>query len=197
MIHMAPPPQPPRSHAVAAAASTVTSPQSNKQAANDEDMFSPTSAAALALSTLHHFGADRGANQRPHPPTSGLRGTRLFNTSSNTNSNAPTAPSSLYPSSSPSPAAAMGNGCHYYPPRPEQHPYPHYTSNRWPEVQPRGGIVNPETTPSSSSQPPQRQPSPWGGVQPHYASRYAPPGQDGSTSYHSMEVSPSTRARLV
>jgi hypothetical protein len=185
MIHMAPPPQPPRSHAVAAAASTVTSPQSNKQAANDEDMFSPTSAAALALSTLHHFGADRGVNQRPQPPTSGLRGTRLFNTSSNTNSNGngPTAPSS-YSSSPPSAPAGRGNGCHYYPPgRPLQHSYPRYTSNRWPELQPRGGIGNPEATPSSSSQPP-----PWGGVPPHYASRYAPPGPDGSTSY-SMEVS--------
>ena len=38
----------------------------------DGDMFSPTSAAALALSTLHQHGADR--NKRPED----LKGTRLF-----------------------------------------------------------------------------------------------------------------------
>jgi len=44
----------------------------NSNNAAEGDMFSPTSAAALALSTLHQHGADR--NKRPED----LKGTRLF-----------------------------------------------------------------------------------------------------------------------
>lgn len=47
---------------------------------NDGEIFSPTSAAALALSTLHHFGADRDSR----PSTGSLKGTRLFNKSGDT-----------------------------------------------------------------------------------------------------------------
>lgn len=44
---------------------------------NAADLFSPTSAAALALSTLHHFGAQR--DSRTSPADADLKGTRLFN----------------------------------------------------------------------------------------------------------------------
>ena len=47
----------------------------------EEEMFSPTSAAALALSTLQHFGVDRDNNRRPEA----LSRTRLFNSSSRPN----------------------------------------------------------------------------------------------------------------
>lgn len=48
---------------------------------HDDNMFSPTSAAALALSTLHHFGAQRDKGD----PSPAIRGTRLFNGGSTSN----------------------------------------------------------------------------------------------------------------
>ncbi len=50
-------------------------PTLNHNAHNEEEMFSPTSAAALALSTLHHFG------DQQRPSTASLKATRLFNNS--------------------------------------------------------------------------------------------------------------------
>jgi hypothetical protein len=47
------------------------------------DLFSPTSAAAWALSTLHNFGAAAPANDNgQRPTTDSLTGTRLFNNGS-------------------------------------------------------------------------------------------------------------------
>jgi hypothetical protein len=66
---------------------------------NKEDMFSPTSAAALALSTLHHFGAQRDNRA----PSSAIRGTRLFNSGSNNTAAASGTSSSWSRSTSPSP----------------------------------------------------------------------------------------------
>lgn len=46
------------------------------------DLFSPTSAAAWALSTLHNFGAAApNDNGGPRPTADSLTGTRLFNNS--------------------------------------------------------------------------------------------------------------------
>ena len=42
---------------------------------SDDEMFSPTSAAALALSTLHHFG------DQQRPSAASMKATRLFNAS--------------------------------------------------------------------------------------------------------------------
>jgi hypothetical protein len=47
-----------------------------------EEMFSPTSAAAWALSTMHHVGASASPplhNNAPRPNVKALTGTRLFN----------------------------------------------------------------------------------------------------------------------
>jgi hypothetical protein len=49
----------------------------------NDDIFSPTSAAALALSSLHHFGADQRNNSANSRSLLSLRGTRLFNTTTN------------------------------------------------------------------------------------------------------------------
>mmetsp|Transcript_3733 Transcript_3733/g.10843 ORF Transcript_3733/g.10843 Transcript_3733/m.10843 type:complete len:570 (+) Transcript_3733:278-1987(+) len=46
---------------------------------SDGEIFSPTSAAALALSTLHHFGDSSSGGQRPKQRPEDLKGTRLFN----------------------------------------------------------------------------------------------------------------------
>ena len=56
-------------------------PNSNSTAnnANGGDLFSPTSAAAWALSTLHNFGAAAPSDNGPRPTTDSLTGTRLFN----------------------------------------------------------------------------------------------------------------------
>lgn len=70
MIRMVPP-------AKEGTSSTTSPPSTLRRAEDDDDMFSPTSAAALALSTLHHYGAHRDS-RRPE-----LRGTRLFNNTSN------------------------------------------------------------------------------------------------------------------
>jgi len=55
------------------------------------DLFSPTSAAAWALSTLHNFGAaapsDNGNGPRPTTDSLQLTGTRLFNNNNNNNNN--------------------------------------------------------------------------------------------------------------
>eukprot|EP00531_Pseudo-nitzschia_arenysensis_P010227 CAMPEP_0116126608 /NCGR_PEP_ID=MMETSP0329-20121206/6419_1 /TAXON_ID=697910 /ORGANISM="Pseudo-nitzschia arenysensis, Strain B593" /LENGTH=432 /DNA_ID=CAMNT_0003620695 /DNA_START=228 /DNA_END=1526 /DNA_ORIENTATION=- len=47
--------------------------------AGSEVLFSPTSAAAWALSTLHNFGAAAPSDNGPRPSTDSLTGTRLFN----------------------------------------------------------------------------------------------------------------------
>lgn len=46
---------------------------------NGKDLFSPTSAAAWALSTLHNFGAAAPTDNGERPATDSLTGTRLFN----------------------------------------------------------------------------------------------------------------------
>jgi hypothetical protein len=46
---------------------------------NGGDLFSPTSAAAWALSTLHNFGAAAPNENGARPTTDALTGTRLFN----------------------------------------------------------------------------------------------------------------------
>jgi hypothetical protein len=115
-------------------------------------MFSPTSAAALALSTLHHFGADRD-NRRP---TSAMRGTRLFN---NSNSGPGYYPSPSYHQPHPPPYQS------YHPDHHSRYAGDHY--DRWPERNPS----------ESSSQP---SPAPWGA--PPYAPRYPPHSQESSYS---------------
>ena len=56
-------------------------PTSNGAATNagGEVLFSPTSAAAWALSTLHNFGAAAPTDNASRPSTESLTGTRLFN----------------------------------------------------------------------------------------------------------------------
>eukprot|EP00980_Cylindrotheca_fusiformis_P020587 scaffold7641_cov115-Cylindrotheca_fusiformis.AAC.33 len=102
------------------------SPTTVRKAVEDNknaDLFSPTSAAALALSTLHHFGAQR--DSRATLDETDIKGTRLFNSNGAV---APPAPptnepqvSLAYRSSSPSsfagttsaPAtAAAASGCY-------------------------------------------------------------------------------------
>ena len=83
---------------------------------NDAEMFSPTSAAALALSTLHHFGADRD-NRRPSAPED-LKGTRLFNGGEARASSAnprEQAPADAPTSDPPDPHAAVGVPYHLRP----------------------------------------------------------------------------------
>ena len=61
-------------------------PNPNLTATNNtgEDLFSPTSAAAWALSTLHNFGAAAPNENGLRPTADSLIGTRLFNNSSAT-----------------------------------------------------------------------------------------------------------------
>jgi hypothetical protein len=77
---------------------------------NDEDLFSPTSAAALALSTLHHFGAQR---ENRGPPDSDLKGTRLFNTCNGNRKDTATTKDGVtysYRSTSPAPPSSYPSG---------------------------------------------------------------------------------------
>jgi len=59
--------------------SPVPNPNVTSNDANGSDLFSPTSAAAWALSTLHNFGAAAPNDTRSRPTTDSLTGTRLFN----------------------------------------------------------------------------------------------------------------------
>lgn len=84
--------------------SAVSSPATARKRAaeGEDDMFSPTSAAALALSSLHSLGAQRDNNRAQD-----LRGVQLFNSNpkSNTANGANKAYSTSYRSTSPSPYA--------------------------------------------------------------------------------------------
>ena len=96
--------------------SSVSSPATARKRAaeGEDDMFSPTSAAALALSSLHALGAQRDNNRAQD-----MRGVQLFNsnTKSNTSNGATSAYSTSYRSTSPSPYAAAAAAPHSY----EQH----------------------------------------------------------------------------
>jgi hypothetical protein len=127
----------------------------NRNPNNDGDeMFSPTSAAALALSTLHHFGADRGSQR---PSAEALKGTRLFNSGSKSSpaagagdtpgphsSGKPNKKQNSDQAATNAPSSAPPTGVHYssyrsgspsngtaphYPPHPHHghahHPHPH------------------------------------------------------------------------
>lgn len=59
--------------------SPVPNPNVTANGTNGGDLFSPTSAAAWALSTLHNFGAAAPNDTRSRPTTDSLTGTRLFN----------------------------------------------------------------------------------------------------------------------
>jgi len=59
--------------------SPVPNPTVSSNNTNGGDLFSPTSAAAWALSTLHNFGAAAPNDNGPRPTTDSLTGTRLFN----------------------------------------------------------------------------------------------------------------------
>lgn len=89
MMHATPiQPAPPAPASLRSGSTTLASPrirQALDPNSREDELFSPTSAAALALSTLHHFGASRD-NRRP----STLKATRLFNNISNTATNTAT-----------------------------------------------------------------------------------------------------------
>ena len=76
--------------------SSSSSPVPNQNvAANNNtggDLFSPTSAAAWALSTLHNFGAAAPNDTGARPTTDSLIGTRLFNNADATSADAPRVP---------------------------------------------------------------------------------------------------------
>jgi hypothetical protein len=59
--------------------SPVLNPNATANNTNGSDLFSPTSAAAWALSTLHNFGAAAPNDSGSRPTTDSLTGTRLFN----------------------------------------------------------------------------------------------------------------------
>jgi hypothetical protein len=54
----------------------------NSSGNGPQELFSPTSAAAWALSTLHNFGAATSADTAPRLSGDSLTGTRLFKSSS-------------------------------------------------------------------------------------------------------------------
>mmetsp|Transcript_25331 Transcript_25331/g.59296 ORF Transcript_25331/g.59296 Transcript_25331/m.59296 type:complete len:459 (+) Transcript_25331:208-1584(+) len=62
--------------------SPVSNPNLTGNSSTAEELFSPTSAAAWALSTLHNFGAAAPNDNGSRPSTDSLIGTRLFNNSS-------------------------------------------------------------------------------------------------------------------
>ena len=115
---------------------TATSQTVDSANNDDREMFSPTSAAALALSTLHQHGADR--NKRPED----LKGTRLFIQGDNKEereqeekeppsrmvTQAPMAAPTFYASGTPS-NAAPPVPAHYPPPPPgyQYAPDPRYS----------------------------------------------------------------------
>lgn len=59
--------------------SPVPNPNATANNGSAEVLFSPTSAAAWALSTLHNFGAAAPTENGQRPSTDSLTGTRLFN----------------------------------------------------------------------------------------------------------------------
>lgn len=67
--------------------SPVPNPTTSATNGSGEVLFSPTSAAAWALSTLHNFGAAAPTDNGTRPSTDSLTGTRLFNNAGVTNSN--------------------------------------------------------------------------------------------------------------
>lgn len=170
----------------AAAAGSV---KLNRNPNNDgEEMFSPTSAAALALSTLHHFGAERDSRR---PSAESLKGTRLFNSgSSSKKAGADTpSPQSLgtntekqnadnHQAATNAPPSAKHPGAHYSSPHPHTssgyaaaaataahhappHAYPHYGPD------PRYGGWSGGGGGSLTSKPPSS--SPWSANQYPYA----------------------------
>jgi hypothetical protein len=130
---------------------------------NAEDLFSPTSAAALALSTLHHFGAQR---ENRGPPDSDLKGTRLFNTCTSNGNHKDTATTKegvtySYRSTSPSPpssypSAGRGHG----------HPF-EFSSQTYNNRDPSVNVNHTHTHTHSHSHAPT-----WGGVNPSSAYPY-------------------------
>jgi hypothetical protein len=130
---------------------------------NDEDLFSPTSAAALALSTLHHFGAQR---EKRGPPNSDLKGTRLFNTCNGNHKDTATPKEGAtysYRSTSPSPPAS-------YPSAGRGHPF-EFSSQTYNNRDPS---VNVNHTHSHAST--------WGGVNPSSAYPYTYAQTDSRSS---------------
>lgn len=129
---------------------------------SDDEMFSPTSAAALALSTLHHFG------DQQRPSVASLKGTRLFN-SSETQSQEPPAPTEIPPQ--------------YYPSQPAYHAPPLHPSyyghyGMWS----RGNPNTPQQMPSVQVSPwsSYPYPSPPGyPMEPHPSSRGSTPTLGG------------------
>lgn len=107
---------------------------------SDDEMFSPTSAAALALSTLHHFG------DQQRPSAASMKGTRLFNASESQEPPTEMAPhsSQYYPSHSHSHSHSQPT---YHPP--PMHPgyYGHY--GMWS----RGNPNTPQPMPSVQISP--------------------------------------------
>lgn len=80
--------------------SPVPNPNLTSNNSNGGDLFSPTSAAAWALSTLHNFGAAAPNDSGSRPTTDLLTGTRLFNNPSVTSTDSthiPVATSDLKP----------------------------------------------------------------------------------------------------
>ena len=73
--------------------SPVPNPNASASNGSREVLFSPTSAAAWALSTLHNFGAAAPTDNGPRPSTDSLTGTRLFNNAGRTHSDSIHTPS--------------------------------------------------------------------------------------------------------
>lgn len=75
--------------------SPMPNPNATSNNAGGEVLFSPTSAAAWALSTLHNFGAAAPNENGSRPTTDSLTGTRLFNNSVATSSESTRPPAPL------------------------------------------------------------------------------------------------------
>jgi hypothetical protein len=73
----------------------MPNPNATANSSGGEALFSPTSAAAWALSTLHNFGAAAPTDNGSRPTTDSLTGTRLFNNAGVTNSDSSRTPALL------------------------------------------------------------------------------------------------------